>query len=82
VVRRSNERPEVEQNFGSRTLPGDGEISQVMTTWLHDAPAINARLADMRTPFGDGTASSNLFQAMRSRYGEGCPQSSIQVREA
>jgi UDP-N-acetylglucosamine 2-epimerase (non-hydrolysing) len=78
VVRRSNERPEVEQTFGSRTLPGDGGISQVMTTWLNDAPAMNARLADIRTPFGDGTASSNLIQAMRSRYGEDRPQ----VREA
>ncbi|MGH4000293.1 MAG: UDP-N-acetylglucosamine 2-epimerase, partial [Pseudonocardiaceae bacterium] len=27
VVRRSNERPEVEQAFGSRTLPGDEGIS-------------------------------------------------------
>ncbi|MGH3620244.1 MAG: non-hydrolyzing UDP-N-acetylglucosamine 2-epimerase [Sciscionella sp.] len=65
VVRRSNERPEVEQIFGSRTLPATPGISQVITTWLHKAAAINARLADVPTPFGDGTASSRLIQAVR-----------------
>jgi UDP-N-acetylglucosamine 2-epimerase (non-hydrolysing) len=69
IVRRSNEHPEVEQAFGSRTLPGDEGISQTLTTWLRDAPAINSRLANVPTPFGDGTASSRLVQAVRSRFG-------------
>jgi UDP-N-acetylglucosamine 2-epimerase len=66
-VRRSNERPEVEQTFGHRALPGQ-EINQIVTAWLTDTTAINARLADIPTPFGDGTASGRLVHAMRSRY--------------
>lgn len=82
VVRRSNERPEVEQGFGSRTLPGDEGISQILTTWLHDAPAINSRLANAPTPFGDGTASSRLIQAVRSRFGDTRQVHPVQVHEA
>lgn len=67
VIRRSNERPEVEQAFGRRTHPSDEEISWTLATWLRDAPAINARLADLPTPFGDGTASSRVVQVLRSR---------------
>jgi UDP-N-acetylglucosamine 2-epimerase (non-hydrolysing) len=81
IVRRSNERPEVEHAFGSRMLP-DERISQTLTTWLRDAPAINARLADLLTPFGDGTASSRVVQALRSRFGHGHHQQSTEVREA
>jgi len=80
VVRRSNERPEAEQAFGARTLPGP-EISQIMTTWLRDTAAVDARLAGVPTPFGDGTASSRLIQAVRSRYSEGCPPPPIQACE-
>ncbi|QIZ39974.1 UDP-N-acetyl glucosamine 2-epimerase [Saccharopolyspora sp. ASAGF58] len=50
IVRRSNERPEVEKVFGSRTLPTDEGITRTLATWLRDAPAINARLADLPTP--------------------------------
>jgi hypothetical protein len=80
VVRRSNERPEAEQAFGARTLPGPG-ISQIVTTWLRDTAAVDARLAGAPTPFGDGTASSRLIQAVRSRYSEGCPSPPIQACE-
>jgi UDP-N-acetylglucosamine 2-epimerase (non-hydrolysing) len=80
VVRRSNERPEAEQAFGARTLPGPG-ISQIMTAWLRDTAAVDARLAGVPTPFGDGTASSRLIQAVRSRYSEGCPSPPIQACE-
>lgn len=82
VVRRSNERPEVEQTFGSRTLPTDEGITRTLATWLHDAPTINARLANLPTPFGDGTASSHVVQALRSRFGHGHHQHSTEVREA
>lgn len=82
VVRRSNERPEVEQAFGSRTLSGDEGISRTLAIWLRDAPAINSRLADLPTPFGDGTASSRVVHALRSRFGGSRQQHSIQVREA
>lgn len=82
VVRRSNERPEVEQAFGSRTHPGDQQISRILATWLRDAPAINARLADLPTPFGDGTASGRVVQALRSRFGGNRQPHSTEVREA
>jgi UDP-N-acetylglucosamine 2-epimerase (non-hydrolysing) len=82
VVRHSNERPEVEQAFGSRMLPSDKRISQAVETWLRDAPAIDARLADLPTPFGDGTASSQVVQAMRSRFSEGRQQHPTEAREA
>ncbi|MGH3872271.1 MAG: non-hydrolyzing UDP-N-acetylglucosamine 2-epimerase [Pseudonocardiaceae bacterium] len=82
VVRRSNERPEVEQTFGNRTLPGSGDISQIVATWLRDTPAIHARLADVPTPYGDGTASSRLIQELRSRHREGYPWPSPETREA
>ena len=81
MVRRSNERPEVEHTFGTRTLPGSGDISQIVATWLRDAPAITARLANVPTPFGDGTASSRLIQALRSRHREGS-LAWIKTREA
>jgi UDP-N-acetylglucosamine 2-epimerase (non-hydrolysing) len=81
VVRRSNERPEVEHTFGSRTHPGS-DINRVVTAWLNEATAINTRLADVPTPFGDGTASIRLIQAMRSRYGSTAPLSSRPAREA
>jgi UDP-N-acetylglucosamine 2-epimerase (non-hydrolysing) len=70
VVRRSNERPEVEHAFGRRMLPGDEKISQTLATWLRDAQTINARLADVPTPFGDGSASDRVMQILRSRFGD------------
>lgn len=82
VVRRSNERPEVEQVFGSRTPPDDEGISRTLATWLRDAPTINARLADQPTPFGDGTASSRVVHALRSRFGVSREQHSSEVRDA
>jgi UDP-N-acetylglucosamine 2-epimerase (non-hydrolysing) len=73
VIRRSNERPEVEPAFGTRMLPDDERISQILTTWLRDARAINSRLTNIPTPYGDGTASSRLIEAVRARFG-GSPQ--------
>jgi UDP-N-acetylglucosamine 2-epimerase (non-hydrolysing) len=81
IVRRSNERPEVEQGFGSRTVPTDEGITRTLATWLHDAPTINARLAKLATPFGDGTASSRVVQALHSRCGN-TQQPPVEVREA
>jgi UDP-N-acetylglucosamine 2-epimerase (non-hydrolysing) len=82
VLRRSNERPETEQLFGSRTLPHDEGISQILTTWLRDAYAINTRLASIPTPFGDGTASNRIIQAMRSRFDTTNQQHPSQAHEA
>lgn len=69
VVRRSNERPEVEETFGHRVLPGS-DISQIATTWLSDTAAISTRLAGLPTPYGNGTASIRTVHAIRSRYDE------------
>lgn len=82
VVRRSNERPEVEQAFGHRMLPGAEGISRTIATWLRGAPAINARLADLRTPFGDGTAASRVVQALHTRFGGSRQPHSTEIREA
>ncbi|APU12508.1 MULTISPECIES: non-hydrolyzing UDP-N-acetylglucosamine 2-epimerase [Actinoalloteichus] len=82
IIRCSNERPEVEHAFGSRMLPCDERISQTLVTWIRNAPAINARLASLPTPFGDGTASSRAVQAVRSRFGHGNHQHATEVREA
>jgi len=82
IVRRSNERPEVEQAFGSRTVPTDEGITRTLATWLHDAPTINARLANLATPFGDGTASSRVVQALYSWFGDDRQQPPVEVREA
>ena len=71
VVRRSNERPEVEHTFGSRTLPTSGGITRTLKTWLHDSHTINARLASIPAPFGDGTASSRVVHAPHSRFDDG-----------
>jgi UDP-N-acetylglucosamine 2-epimerase (non-hydrolysing) len=65
VIRRSNERPEVEHTFGSRTLPGQG-INHIVTQWQSEATAANTQLADVPTPFCDGTGSSRLIDAIRS----------------
>ena len=82
VIRRSNERPEVEQTFGTRTLPDDKRISEILTTWLRDAPAINSRLTDIPTPYGDGTASSRLIEAVRARFGSSPQQHPVDAHQA
>lgn len=67
IVRRSNERPEVEESFGSRTCPGRG-INDIMTMWLRHRATVDARLRDIPSPFGDGKASHRLVEAIRSRH--------------
>jgi UDP-N-acetylglucosamine 2-epimerase (non-hydrolysing) len=56
VVRRSTERPEVLGTFAERVEPGP-EITAVATRWLGGLAELHARLADLPTPYGDGTAS-------------------------
>jgi len=68
IIRRSNERPEAEQLFGRRVTPG-GEISEIVSGWIRNTAAIHARLAATPTPYGDGSASARLVQALRTRYG-------------
>ncbi|MEV5543299.1 UDP-N-acetylglucosamine 2-epimerase (non-hydrolyzing) [Saccharopolyspora shandongensis] len=67
VVRRSNERPEVEDSFGTRRRPGP-DISAVTTTWLSDLDAVHAQLAHLPSPYGDGTASAQIVHALRASF--------------
>lgn len=82
VIRRSNERPEVEDFFGSRALPGDQGIRQTLTAWHRDAPAINARLAHVPTPFGDGRAAQRVVHAVRAQHSSIDQQRGNHARES
>lgn len=66
VVRRSNERPEVEATFGSRVVPG-AEISAITQTWLSELETRYSRLHNLTSPYGDGTASARVVHAVRRR---------------
>ncbi|WP_406690379.1 UDP-N-acetylglucosamine 2-epimerase (non-hydrolyzing) [Saccharopolyspora sp. ID03-671] len=65
IIRRSNERPEVEDTFGTR-LHQDGPISSTANTWIYHRTHINARLAELPSPYGDGTASTQIAQATKA----------------
>ncbi|MEV0702674.1 UDP-N-acetylglucosamine 2-epimerase (non-hydrolyzing) [Saccharopolyspora sp. NPDC050389] len=67
VVRHSNERPEVEDRFGTRRRPGP-DISAVTMTWLSDLDAIHAQLAHLPSPYGEGTASAQIVHALRATF--------------
>lgn len=66
IVRRSNERPEVETTYGTRVQAGPG-INMIAMTWLRDLDAINTKLAYLPSPYGDGTASTQIICAVRTR---------------
>ena len=63
VVRRSNERPEVEDSFGTRI--GVDSLADTMRHWLANARAHHARLATLGTPYGDGTATTRIAAALQ-----------------
>lgn len=58
VVRRSTERPEVIGTF-ARLVEPDG-ISAVVGDWLGDVEAVHRELADLPSPYGDGSASRRI----------------------
>lgn len=64
VVRRSTERPEVLGTFAERVVPGP-DIAKVAQAWIDDLPALHARLADLPSPYGDGSASQRSVEAIR-----------------
>jgi UDP-N-acetylglucosamine 2-epimerase (non-hydrolysing) len=68
VVRRSTERPEVLGTFAERVEPGP-EIGSVCAGWLADLAGVHARLADLPSPYGDGTAAERTVKAMRRLVG-------------
>lgn len=63
VVRRSTERPEVLGTFAERVLPGP-DIGRVASDWIGDLAAIHAKLADIPSPYGDGTAAEKSVAAI------------------
>ncbi len=63
VVRRSTERPEVIGTFAERVLPGPA-IGDLARSWLDTLADLHDRLADIPSPYGDGTASKRSVAAM------------------
>lgn len=74
VLRRSTERPESMGDF-ARLVPGGVGLVEVATEWLADVAARLARLAELPSPYGDGTASAQIAAALRdlcaARYTDG-----------
>ncbi len=68
VVRRSTERPEVIGTFAERLEPGPG-ISELGNGWLDDLVLLHERLADIPSPYGDGTAAQRSVDAISSFLG-------------
>ncbi|MDX1745879.1 MAG: UDP-N-acetylglucosamine 2-epimerase, partial [Halobacteriales archaeon] len=64
VVRNSTERPEVIGTFARRVLPGPG-ITAEATEIIATLGAVHAELADIPSPYGDGTASEKSLAAIR-----------------
>ncbi|MFB9726224.1 UDP-N-acetylglucosamine 2-epimerase [Haloechinothrix salitolerans] len=66
VIRRSNERPEVEADHGARALSA-GDIARIISGWLSDLEAVHDRLRHTPSPYGDGTTSAQIVRAIWDR---------------
>ena len=66
VVRNSTERPEVIGTFATRVLPGHG-IGKAAVPILDDIDGVHLGLADLASPYGDGTASRRSLEALAQR---------------
>lgn len=64
IVRRSTERPEVVGTFAERVEPGP-EIGAIALRWLDDLEFLHQRLADLPSPYGDGSAARRSVDAIR-----------------
>lgn len=62
VVRRSTERPEVLGSFARLIEPA--EMLEVARTWLSDPTALHRELEHIASPYGDGTASDAILNAI------------------
>jgi len=69
VVRRSTERPEVLGTFAERVLPGPG-IGEIARGWMRDLEGLHEKLAQIPSPYGDGTASRQSVEALERFLGE------------
>ena len=63
VVRRSTERPEVLGTFARLVEPE--EIGDTVDAWLSDITAAHRELADLPSPYGDGSASDRIVAAIQ-----------------
>ena len=68
VVRNSTERPEVIGTFATRVLPGH-DIGKAAEPILNDIDGVHLRLANLASPYGDGTASLRSLKALAERVG-------------
>lgn len=59
VVRRSTERPEVLGSFARLVEPGP-QISEIASEWIDDLAGLHGRLAQIPSPYGDGSASERV----------------------
>jgi UDP-N-acetylglucosamine 2-epimerase (non-hydrolysing) len=63
VVRRSTERPEVEGTFAER-ISAPAAIGEAAGRWVRDRHRLDRELADLASPYGDGTASAQSVAAL------------------
>lgn len=63
IVRRSTERPEIEPTFGLRITPSR-DLGALARRWIHHSDRHHRYLADLPSPFGDGTASHRITHAL------------------
>jgi UDP-N-acetylglucosamine 2-epimerase (non-hydrolysing) len=68
VVRRSTERPEVLGTFAELVEPGPG-IATVADRWMEDLEGLHRRLADLPSPYGDGSASAQIVRETEKLVG-------------
>ncbi len=66
IIRRSNERPEVEVDHGVKMLSAS-DIYGTINCWLDDLETIHDRLRGTPSPYGDGTASAQIVHAILER---------------
>lgn len=62
VVRRSTERPEVLHNFAR--LVDISSLSDTARDWLGDPRSVQHQLVDVPSPYGDGSASTRIVNAI------------------
>lgn len=66
VVRRSTERPEALVHHA--TLVGPDGVEQAARAWLSDITGTHRRLAQLPSPYGDGTASAQIARRVRAQF--------------
>ena len=64
VVRRSTDRPEVLRDFGTLVAPHD-DLTALALDWLVEGDERRARLARVRSPFGDTRSGERIAAAVR-----------------